>query len=155
MIVKHTIDGMNFFYLIIYIIHKLQKAVVWGMRFNTLYTENQRFNINSLRPSDAVRRQGTESTLAQVMACWLTAPSHYLNHVDISSVRSCGIHQSALSWEDLNIPISKTRLKSTFLESHSDLPGANELTPFSNVSCKIGMPTDVANVNVYLRLISG
>ena len=35
--------------------------------------------INSLRPSDAIRRQGTESTLAQVMACCLTAPSHYLN----------------------------------------------------------------------------
>ena len=34
---------------------------------------------NSLWPSDAIRRQGTESTLAQVMACCLTAPSHYLN----------------------------------------------------------------------------
>ena len=31
---------------------------------------------NSLWPSDAIRRQGTESTLAQVMACCLTAPSH-------------------------------------------------------------------------------
>ena len=30
-------------------------------------------------PSDAIRWQGTESTLAQVMACCLTAPSHYLN----------------------------------------------------------------------------
>ena len=26
--------------------------------------------------------------------------------------------------------MSKTRLKITFLESHSDLPGANELKPF-------------------------
>ena len=32
-----------------------------------------------------------------------------------------------LSWEDLKIPISKTRLKIPFLESHPDLPGANEL----------------------------
>ena len=32
-----------------------------------------------------------------------------------------------LSWEDLKIPISKTRLKITLLESHSDHPGANEL----------------------------
>ena len=31
-------------------------------------------------------------------------------------------HQRALSWEDLKISISKI----TFLESHSDLPGANE-----------------------------
>ena len=35
--------------------------------------------INSLWPSDAIRGQGTEPTLAQVMACCLTAPSHYLN----------------------------------------------------------------------------
>ena len=35
--------------------------------------------INSLWPSDAIRRQGTESTLARVMACCLTAPSHYLH----------------------------------------------------------------------------
>ena len=35
--------------------------------------------LNSLWPSDVIRRQGTESTLAQVMACCLMAPSHYLN----------------------------------------------------------------------------
>ena len=37
------------------------------------------FCINSLWPSDAIWRQGCGSTLAQVMACCLTAPSHYLN----------------------------------------------------------------------------
>ena len=35
--------------------------------------------INSLWPSDAIWRQRFRSTLAQVMACCLTAPSHYLN----------------------------------------------------------------------------
>ena len=30
-------------------------------------------------PNDAICRQGSGSTLAQVMACCLTAPSHYLN----------------------------------------------------------------------------
>ena len=35
--------------------------------------------VNSLWPSDAIWRQRSGSTLAQVMACWLTAPSHYLN----------------------------------------------------------------------------
>ena len=34
---------------------------------------------NSLGPGDAIWRQRTGSTLAQVMACCLTAPSHYLN----------------------------------------------------------------------------
>ena len=35
--------------------------------------------VNSLWPSDAIWRQRSGSTLAQVMACCLTAPSHYLN----------------------------------------------------------------------------
>ena len=34
---------------------------------------------NSLWPSDAIWRQRSGSTLAQVMACCLRAPSHYLN----------------------------------------------------------------------------
>ena len=37
------------------------------------------FAFNSLRPSDAIWRQWFWTTLAQVMACCLTAPSHYLN----------------------------------------------------------------------------
>ena len=35
--------------------------------------------INSLWPNDAIWRHISRSTLAQVMACCLTAPSHYLN----------------------------------------------------------------------------
>ena len=35
--------------------------------------------VNSLWPNDAMWRQRSWSTLAQVMACCLTAPSHYLN----------------------------------------------------------------------------
>ena len=35
--------------------------------------------INSLRPSDAIWRHRSGSTLAQVMACCLMAPSHYPN----------------------------------------------------------------------------
>ena len=34
--------------------------------------------VNSLGPSDAIWRHRSGSTLAQVMACCLTAPSHYL-----------------------------------------------------------------------------
>ena len=34
---------------------------------------------NSLWPSDAIWRHRSMSTLAQVMACCLTSPSHYLN----------------------------------------------------------------------------
>ena len=35
--------------------------------------------VNSLWPSDAIWQQRSGSILAQVMACCLTAPSHYLN----------------------------------------------------------------------------
>ena len=35
--------------------------------------------VNSLRPSDAKWRQRSWTKLVQVMACCLTAPSHYLN----------------------------------------------------------------------------
>ena len=35
--------------------------------------------VNSLWRGDSMWRHGTRSTLAQVMACCLTAPSHYLN----------------------------------------------------------------------------
>ena len=37
------------------------------------------YGFNSLCPSDAIWRNRTGSALAQVMACCLTAPSHYLN----------------------------------------------------------------------------
>ena len=36
-------------------------------------------SLHSLWPIDVIWRQGSRSTLAQVMACCLTAPSHYLN----------------------------------------------------------------------------
>ena len=36
-------------------------------------------HLNSLWPTDAIWRHRSGSTLAQVMACCLTAPSHYLN----------------------------------------------------------------------------
>ena len=35
--------------------------------------------VNSLWPSDIVWHHGSGSKLAQIMTCWLTAPSHYLN----------------------------------------------------------------------------
>ena len=48
---------------------------------------------NSLWPGDAIWRQGFGSTLAQVMACCLTAPSHYLNQ--------CWLIISEAQWHSL------------------------------------------------------
>ena len=70
----------------------------WGLKHGSLETHFERhfleiyicimtlreffllkFVRSSLWHSDAIRRQWSRSTLAQVMACYLTAPSHYLN----------------------------------------------------------------------------
>ena len=60
-------------------------------------------------PSYVIWWHKSGSTLAQVMACCLMAPSHYLNQcwLTISNLLSLGIHW-VLSWEDrINIPILK------------------------------------------------
>ena len=54
----------------------------WGLVhqfIHTLQTQTQVQHFNSLGPSDAIWRWGSWSTLVQVMACCLTAQSHYLN----------------------------------------------------------------------------
>ena len=66
---------------------------------------------NSLWPSNAIWRRGSGSTLARVMACCLTTPSHYLNQ--------CWPPINTVQW----LPSGGTHRK-----LHSDLPGANELT---------------------------
>ena len=45
--------------------------------YQTHYNKNQQYI--SLWPSNAISQQSSGSTLVEVMACCLTAPSHYLN----------------------------------------------------------------------------
>ena len=58
-----------------------QQPWYWLFRINRASSLGllQRGAIHSLWPSDAIWRYRSESTVAQVMACCLTAPSHYLN----------------------------------------------------------------------------
>ena len=71
--------------------------------------------------------QWTGSTLVQVMACWLTAPSHYL--------KQCWRIISKVLWhspEDITLRISKHTISESnknmdSLKSHLDLPWDNEL----------------------------
>ena len=55
----------------------------WSCYFKCVNLKNNRgidiLSINSLRPSDAIWWHRSGSTLAQVMAWCLTAPSHHLN----------------------------------------------------------------------------
>ena len=83
--------------------------------------------VYSLWPSEAIWRQGSWPTLAQVMACCLMAPSHYLTNVDWSSIRSSDIHMRAILQKKLQPPIIKFSLKITYLKFHSNLLGVNEL----------------------------
>ena len=76
-------------------------------------------------------------TLAQVMAFCLMAPSHYLNHVDLSSVRSSDIHLKAISQEIPKPPITKFNLKITCLKFYSSIPGTNELIDAK--SCRLSL----------------
>ena len=62
--------------------------------------------VNSLWPSDIIWWQGSRSTLAQVMACCLTAPSHYLNQcwLMISEVLW---HSSDNKYRELHLQLDK------------------------------------------------
>ena len=79
-------------------------------------------------PVDGKWRQRYGSTLAKVMACWLTAPSHYKTNVDLPSVRSIGIHLSTILQEILQPSVNKISWKITLRKFLWNLPGANQLT---------------------------
>ena len=95
----------------------------------------QNIRINSLGPSDVTWRHRSGSTFAQVMACCLTAPSHYLNQCWLiigkvkrhSSKRSSDIHLRASSQEITQPSITEIIWKIKYLEFHSNFSGANEL----------------------------
>ena len=71
-------------------------------------------------------RHRSGSTLAQVMSCSLTAPSHYLNQCWlISSVQYIDLR--AISQEISQPSSTKISLKITHLKFHPNLPGINEL----------------------------
>ena len=63
--------------------NKMERCDFFVVNLNGLFNEKWRFgdlgHINSLWPDYAIWRHRFESTLVEVMACSLTAPSHYLN----------------------------------------------------------------------------
>ena len=79
---------------------------MWHLQFTTLEIRYVQFHlwvlsghqqcetmcdwVNTLWPSDAIWRHRSGSTLAQVMACCLTAPSHYL---DQCWLNNSAVHQ--------------------------------------------------------------
>ena len=83
---------------------------------------------NSLWLSDTIWRQGSRSTLVQVMACCLTAQSHYLNQcwLNITEVPWCSSERN-FAW--ISQPsIAEISLKIIFLRFYWNLPATNGLT---------------------------
>ena len=74
---------------------------------------------------------------------------HYMNQCWLIISISCGIHQKP--WDDLKTPISKTRLKTVFWQSHPDLPGNNELKSKCSVQGYV-VPLCLYQENIYLLL---
>ena len=70
---------------------------------------------------------GSGSILAEIMACCLTAPIHYMNHVDLSSIGFCGKYLRAISQEVLANSFRNINWKIIFLKLLTHIPGANEL----------------------------
>ena len=66
-------------------------------------------DIKPLWSSDAIWLQGSRWTLVQVMACCLRHQAITWTSVDLSSMRSLGIHLRALSLDTVKITVNKTR----------------------------------------------
>ena len=88
--------------------------------------------VNWLGPNDAIWRQISGLPLAQIMACCLTAPSHYLNQCWLI-ICKVEWHSSKASSQDIPQPsINEIIWKIKYLKYHSIFPGANELTHCSH-----------------------
>ena len=87
------------------------------------------WNVNLLY--DAICHQDT--TVSSLIQHWHQAITW--TNVDLSSVRSSGIHLSAISTEIPQPSVTEISSKITYLNFHSNFPGANELIPtvFSSV----------------------
>ena len=86
-----------------------------------LVCENEFLNFNSLWPSDAIWDQVTWSTLVQVMAWCLSAPSHYLNQCWLITGRSCStwgqFHRKCSRWLSCIMDIS-SKITNSGLQPH-------------------------------------
>ena len=72
-------------------------------------------------PCHNIRRHRYGSTLAQVMAFCLKAPSHYLTNVDSPLVRFCGIHLRAISHRMHKLLVCIRSLKSMMTSSNGNI----------------------------------
>ena len=91
------------------------------------YQMNIITRFNSLRPGDAIWRHRSGLTLTQVMACCLTAPSHYLDQFWFLSNGFCDIHLRTISKEMLMTLIRHMCSEIALLKLLPNKPEANQL----------------------------
>ena len=91
------------------------------------WSHNLTFLIYSLWPSDTIWWQGSRSTLVQVMACCLPAPSHYLHQCWLIIAKVQWFSSEGNCAWDITAISHKISLKITFLRFYWNLTGANEL----------------------------
>ena len=84
-------------------------------------------HVKSLWPNDAIWWQSSGSTWAQVMACCLTAPSHYLDQCWFIILKVSDVHLRVISFEISQPSVTKIGFKIIFLRFYWNVPGANEL----------------------------
>ena len=84
------------------------------------------WHINSVLHSDAIWQLRSGSTLAQLMVCCLTAPSHYLNQCGLINWLR-GMHLIAISQEVLKNSICNLNEKFTRLKYFEHLPWTDVL----------------------------
>ena len=83
--------------------------------------------INSLKPGGAIWCHRSWSTLVQVMACCLMAPSHHLNQCWLIIKGFCGIYLWSVSQVVIKILIPKQSSKIILWKLAANAPRANEL----------------------------
>ena len=98
-----------------------------GIDANVLEKIAKVSTINSLRPSDAIWRQWSWTTLAQVMACCLAAPNHYLNQCWLITTKVYWHSSDGNSTTDTSAISHQNWFENQLFKFHSDLPGTNEL----------------------------
>ena len=93
----------------------------------TIYWEYEPMFIHSLWPSDTIFWHRSGSTWVQVMACCLTAPSHYLNQCWLIISKALWHSSEGNFTGDDSAINTKICLKITNLKLNQKLLGANEL----------------------------
>ena len=121
--------------------------IMWVDILN-VYTVGSRRQLAALWPSDAIWWHRSGSKLAQVMACCLTAPSHYLNQCWL--IISQWHYLKAISQEIMESYLAKISLLN--LKFHWYITGANKLThwPFGRcgLNCQIIIFKPVSSMDI-------